>query len=168
MKSFKLGFLSLTAGGLLLVSGLILTGKNYHPTTRVLGAETEQPAQVLSHQTAEPTITIVAPITSPKILNTKQLIKLNNIGNERIIELEKAISANKTELLPTILNYFIYGKQQIYGHWSQLSPTDKKTAKQACITQSSSLETNLLNLPEDQQMNGLKALASCRLILEQI
>jgi len=107
----------------------------------------------------------------PKDINQppidQQLQQVQKANDLRVAQLETVIVTAKQPLILPIIRQYSNQTQQLYQHFNQLTEPQKAVTKEACLQQKTALETQLLNLPEQYQMDLYIALAGCHLINHQ-
>ncbi len=104
------------------------------------------------------------PTDSTTPLDDKKVEQVQKNTNLQAAQLETVIVTAKEPLIQPILSQYTHQTQQLYQHFNQLTDTQKAATKQSCQQQTTALETSLLNLPEQYQMDLFVALAHCHLI----
>lgn len=125
------------------------------------GAVMLQDAAQLDQQTDSDDQLLQAPMTDASSA------RIGQAGATRVAQLQAAINTNHVTLIQPLLNRFSYEKLSLYDQRDRLSATQQQQISQQCLTQTSSLETSLLSVPEPSQLDTITAIASCNLLIQQ-
>lgn len=155
---------------------LIVVEDNQSPANRsgqseIITATVVSPGNVQTMATVDtqsPSIGRPINFSSPESPSASSLAShaatFEGTANGMVSNISKALDSNKLDVAASQVNLLQIHNRQTLALMSQLSQQQRTAAVQNCQKQSSTLEADFHILPENTQMNGLLALASCEAI----